>query len=1373
MSKEHLETDALNSSTTTGNAAPSLRAKTPQYVVGIGASAGGLESLEKLFQSLPLNIGMAFVVIQHLSPDFKSMMDELLARDTEMPIHRAEDGMEVHADQIYLLPPRKEIIIAAGCLHLSDKDPSKGLTLPIDRFFESLARECRDQAVGIILSGSGSDGSRGVVEIARAGGLVICESPLTAKFDGMPLSAQATGTVDVIVPPEQIGATLVKHRNNPLVIKEERGSGPAREGRVAPQGIEAIYELFRDEYDLDFSNYKDTTVLRRINRRLSLSETKNVDEYVERLRTDRSELNALYEDLLIGVTQFFRDKDAFDCLSQTLLPRMIADRDPSRTIRAWVAGCATGEEAYSVAILLHEAMEYARRPIQLKIFATDVHKSSLDFASRGIYHSDAIRHVSAARLQRFFVRKGNAYQISQDVRETIVFAPHNVLRDAPFTDLDLVTCRNMLIYFQSPAQQKCISMFHFGLNKGGLLFLGSSETPGELARDFETLDEHNKVFCKWTDAKHLSEVRIPYRGHPIQKLPAALRSFSRQPKFPDPTLLSSYDQLLNRFMPPSLLIDENRELVDTFGGAEAVLSMQARRPSLDVLDLLDSEIRTTVAGALQRVMKDGSQVRFSGVRMRTPRGEESFNLIVEGLRNPSANSVRYLLSFESLGTAPALPANYEQAPDTSQASRDHLHQVEDELRYTKENLQATIEELETSNEELQATNEELVASNEELQSTNEELHSVNEELYTVNAEHQKKISELAELNQDMNHILENTDVATIFLDKDLRVRKFTSRVRDIFDLLEQDLGRPISSFSHRIQFHELYQMLDRVLSNKVAFETDVTATDGTSYLIRILPYWVNSEVDGVVLTLVDVSALEELRGRLRWMSAIVESTEDAIIGGDLSGNITSWNSGAERLYGYRTEEVLGKHISLLVPEDRVHEIQGHLERIHRGERVKTIETVRKTCKGELLHVSLTISPVLNKQGRVVGTSKIARDITERIAADLEIRRQIQQREHFLAMLSHELRNPLGAVLSASRLMRDERSSPETIMLAAETVDRQAQRIGSLLDDLLDVARISQGKIELQRDLVQLSNLVDDVRETTAPVLAKHESRLIMDCQDQSLWVEGDKSRLVQILVNLIHNAAKYSPRGSPIETMFRRNNGWAEISVLDHGVGISSEFLPKIFEPFVQSDETLHRSDGGLGVGLTLVKSLVELHGGRVEAHSSGRNQGSEFLVYLPLTTKPVPPTDILRRDESRHKPSRCSIVLVEDLEDNRQMMESLLALEGHHVTTASNGEEGYQMIRELRPDLALVDIGLPGIDGYEVAQRIRQDESYANVVLVALTGYGRQSDIDQALKAGFDAHLVKPVSETAISSIISVRFGCRGAEDQNQLANLTDDRTV
>jgi two-component system, chemotaxis family, CheB/CheR fusion protein len=557
------------------------------HIVGVGASAGGLESLERFFARVPPDTGMAFVVLQHLSPDFKSLMDELLSRHTRMPIRHAEHEMLVEPNTIYLLPPMKEMIVRQRRLLLSDRDPRSGLTLPIDLFLRSLAHDAGEQAVAVILSGSGSDGSRGVQEISKAGGTVFCESPDTAQFNGMPLSAIRTGLVDHVLPPDELAGAVA------ALASPDRKPAARREAADDERGVDVIMRLLRDEYGIDFTHYKASTVSRRIERRLALNRSIDIDMYVEQLRSDPRELSSLYEDLLIGVTRFFRDDMAFQALEHRVVPDIVDRVPPEEQIRVWVPGCATGQEAYSVAMLFHERLIARRRPLKLKILATDVHKTSLDVASTGIYTAEHVQGVGRDRLKRFFTRRPEGYQVSQALRESIVFAPHNLIRDAPFTKLDLITCRNLLIYFQPHAQKTVLTLFHFALKPGGVLFLGSSESPGGLLDEFDTLDEQSKLFRKRRDLGLPRDVRLPLPRSTTPRAPFVPPAPRRSAV--SPHLLSAYDRLLDRFMPPSFLVDEHGTLVDTFGGVESLLNVKARRPSQNLLDLV-----TTTCGSSSR-----------------------------------------------------------------------------------------------------------------------------------------------------------------------------------------------------------------------------------------------------------------------------------------------------------------------------------------------------------------------------------------------------------------------------------------------------------------------------------------------------------------------------------------------------------------------------------------------------------------------------------------------------------------------------------------------------------------------------------------------------------------------------------------------------
>ncbi len=956
--------------------------KATTTIVGLGASAGGLESLERVFSELPDEPGLAFVIVQHLSPDFRSLMDEILGRQTSMSVGIANDGEQVVANRVYLLPPGNEMTIEAGRLKLHDKAADQKLSFPIDRFFESLAADAGRRAVAVVLSGTGSDGSRGIRSINRNGGTVLVERPDTAKFDGMPLTAAATGVADRVLAATEIGQYLR------MLGADEQGRY-GRDGDRSVGVLQSILWLLHESTGIDFSLYKTTTVARRVDRRTALVGLDSSEKYLERLRSDPDEVDALYCDLLIGVTEFFRDPEVFDAIEKRILPEILTAVATNEELRIWVAGCATGEEVYSLAMLVAEAHERLERPLKAKILATDIHQGSLAVASAGVYPAERIATISEARRDRFFDEVPGGYRVKNDLRKIVVFASHDLTRDAPFTRMHMVTCRNMLIYLEPPAQRTVLSLLHFGLQVDGVLVLGMSETPDVLANEFTGIDERLRIFRKLRDVR-LSEsveaLRVRSAGAATK-----LRPLSQAASTGEASLIDVYDRLLDRFMPPSLLIESNYSLVDVFAGAEQFLVVPKRRPSQNVLEMLPPELASAVSAAVHHALANRDEARFTRVRIEQDSGEQVIRLGVTQVRSPRDSREHLLITLE-LDDAFEVTAEHDSAAARSRSdlSKQHVATLEGELAYTQEMLQATVEELQTSNEELQSTNEELVASNEELQSTNEELHSINEELYTVNAEHQKRLAELHESNSDMRHLLDGTDVGILFLDDRLHIRRFTNRIAPVFRITESDIGRSLSDFAPNLERPGLMQDIESVLLGGKSLEEEVRGEGGETYYLRVQPYHPPSTragaedeaddaesgaIGGVVITTTDITGLVAARIDVARLIAIVESSSDSIIGKDLDGTIRSWNKGAESLYGYTSEEAIGRSILMLFPDEQEHEFEEFMEKIRRGERINRVETMRCTKEGENVEVEVTISPILAPDGEIVGASSIARDVS--------------------------------------------------------------------------------------------------------------------------------------------------------------------------------------------------------------------------------------------------------------------------------------------------------------------------------------------------------------------------------------------------------------
>ena len=1323
----------------------------PRYVVGIGASAGGLDPLTRFFDYLPADTGIAFVVVQHLSPDFKSLMDELLARHTRLPIQLVADGMPVHGDHIYLIPPRKEMIISGGRLLLSESDRQQELSLPIDVFFRSLAQDCGPRGIAIVMSGGGSDGSRGICDVHAAGGLVLVQDPDTAQFDGMPRAARDTGVADYLLAPEDMPQVLLRHADQ---VGEAGAPGrkDGRDGALVP-GIEGIYRMLEDEYGIDFTHYKPSTVTRRIERRIGLARSEDIDEYLKRLRQERDELDALYRDLLIGVTRFFRDEPAFDLIERRIVPELVQRKTDGSPLRVWVAGCATGEEAYSIAIVLQEVLaRFGHRPVQ--IFATDVHRGSLERAARGIYDEEAVSNVSPERLARYFVQIGRTYQVIPELKQTIVFAPHNVIKDAPFTRVDLVSCRNMLIYLQPAIQQKVLSLFHFSLNRDGILFLGPSESPGALGRVYEIIDRQWQLYRKHSDVRTPVEPRLtPFvpAEKPIAPLPPLATG-----RYAIGQLLGTYDSLLDEFMPPSLLVTERGELVQTFGGASTFLRLRDGRQGLDVLDLVEGELKVVLMGGLKRALAQSAPVVFKAVRFDGG-DETSHRVTIRRVQGRAASRPHILISFEPLEAMPARVSATASEIELDHVSQQQLNALEAELLYTKETLQAAIEEREASNEELQASYEELQASNEELQSTNEELQSVNEELYTVNAEYKRKIAELTELTNDMDNLLSSTEVGTIFLDRQLKIRKFTPQIGEAFNLVVHDIGRPIDAFAHNLEYPELADDLAQVLRNGQPIERELRDVRGKGFFLRVLPYRVKGTIDGVVLTLIDVSGLraaEDALFRERYLlNSLLRTVPDAIYFKDARGRFIRTNDAMARRLGLPDANAIAGKTAFDLPDpETALALQREDDVVLRTGEAQHYRLERR-AGGDAQEAwdLVTRLPLRDGDGRTVGITVIFRDVTAQKLAEDKIHEAVRRRDQFLAMLSHELRNPLGAMVTAMAILKKNGESDGDRGKFLGILERQTRQMTRLLDDLLEASRVTQNKIELRQEIIDLCAVARDAAEAARIQMETQGLAFTADIDGGPIYVKGDSSRLEQIHANLLSNAAKYTPRSGYVTLSVRRDDGEAVIRVRDSGMGIPPDMLESVFDLFVQSSRTLDRAGGGLGLGLTLVRSLVTMHGGTVIAHSAGEGKGSEFVVRLPLADAPA----ATARDASgatvraplADRPIR--VLVVEDNADSRETLCALLDRAGFECQAADTGAAAMALLDAMAPTIVILDVGLPGMDGFQIARQIRRDARYVGVRLIALTGYGQAADRRAAEEAGFDIHLVKPVDPTRLISLL------------------------
>ncbi len=835
----------------------------PTLYVGVGASAGGLEALETFFTHMSPQSGCAFIVIQHLSPDYKSLMVELLSKRTAMTVRRAEEGMLVERDTVYLIPPKKQLTIFHRRLILQDLDHSRGINLPIDIFLRSLADDQAEKSVGIILSGTGSDGVRGIRAIKEAGGVVMVQSEETAKFDGMPRAAMATGLADVVLPPDELAAKLASIARHPVATLVERPPAMLSD----EDGLNRVFALLREHARVDFTYYKPSTVLRRIDRRLAVNQMNDVREYVHLLETRPNEVNCLFRELLIGVTSFFRDREVFEELEQKVLPELL-EANANREMRFWVAGCSTGEEAYTLAILARECMEKLKLRGNLKIFATDIDREAIVHAGNGVYPESIAADLPPGMLTKYFNRKDDRYQVIRPLREMVVFAQHNLIKDPPFTNIDLLSCRNLLIYLQPVLQQKVMDYMNFSLNAGGVLLLGNSETTGDASGFFEPVSHKNKIY------RSRGKRRAPTEGN-LVTVPGEVLARPVQARFGRGAHLMSMreeERMLERliqavaedFLPLVMVVNEKMEVLHIAGNPDGFLRLSPGKLINDLPRLAVKELAIPLATGLQKVFTSETEVKYSNVHLPGPDEARVVQLRLRLLPTKKGQeTLAAVFILPSHAAAQDRSGAKVQEYDLGRESEQRIRDLEQELQFTKENLQATIEELETSNEELQATNEELLASNEELQSTNEELQSVNEELHTVNAEYQSKIFELTEMTNDLHNLMATTRIGTLFLDENLEIRKFTPEVARVIRILESDIGRPLADLTHKLIDVDIMAIVRDVEASGQAKELEVASIDDEWYLMRVLPYEIGTSASsGVVLTFTDIGPLKKAQKAL-------------------------------------------------------------------------------------------------------------------------------------------------------------------------------------------------------------------------------------------------------------------------------------------------------------------------------------------------------------------------------------------------------------------------------------------------------------------------------------------------------------------------------
>jgi two-component system CheB/CheR fusion protein len=1334
---------------------------------------------------MPADTGMAFVIVLHLSPDHHSVADRIIQHATTMPVLQVTDTCPIAPDHVYVISPANQLSMSDGCLTVIPASRPVGSHVAIDLFFRDLADVHKEYAFCVVLSGTGSDGAVGLSRIKEQGGVTMAQAPSDAEFDGMPSAAIATGMVDVVLPVADIPLKLVELWRNSQTIRlpppndmHLPSDTPEQDRAAAEQLLQDILVLLRTRTGHDFKHYKRATVLRRIERRMQVTAQPDLAAYMSYLESDPGEADSLLGDMLIGVTNFFRDREAFEALERHVLSALMGDEtlQPKREhVRIWSAGCSTGEEAYSLAILCTEHQKLEAHPLKLQVFATDIDARAITTGRAGLYPEAIVTDVPPTRIRQYFVKDAHGYRVRKEIRDKVLFAKHSLLSDPPFSQIDLIVCRNLLIYLDREIQREILEMFHFALRPGGFLFMGSSESAEACPHLFTPVDKRNRIFRAKAAGGAAGRTPKMLRGSfTLSTVPASspLVPMSRKVAWGD-----IHHRALEPRLPPSMIIDAQADILHMSEGAGRFLRYVAGEMSRNLLVLIMPQLRLELRTTLFQAQQSGEAVHSAKVPVHDAAGGCLVEITAEPYRDGVTEQEVRLVVF----TVSQIDADRADTGQRPPAEDQALKNLQEELHRTRMHLQDTIEqsevsseELKASNQDMQAINEELRSASEELETSKEELQSINEELLTVNYELKAKVEETDKINDYLANLIASTDIATVFVDQNMHIRWFTPKATDIFNMLPVDTGRSLLDITHRLNYPQLVSDAAEVFETLTIMEQEVSSTDDRWYIARLLPYRSSeSHIDGTVLTFIDITKRREIEEDLRIgqerMRLVAESTHDfAIIILDENGLITDWNTGAELIFGYTGAEVLGAYYDLIfVPEDReagvAHNQLQHAREHGRGEDERW--HVRKN--GSRFYSSGEIT--LLRAENVSGFVKIARDLTGHKRLHEAQTKQLADnqtsslmKDEFFAVMSHELKHPLNLIQLNAQVLRrapaviSTDSTRKAVNAICEAVTSQAR----IIDDLLDVARVRTGKLELKRRLLDLVALLRDIHVAVRREYPDVQVTLqVPPPEAPALIVDGDPTRLEQVIWNLLHNALKFTPSDPVIRLVLTQVGNQAQLEVIDNGVGLSAAESEHVFDLFAQGTPKgpAHQRDG-LGIGLALVRQLAQAHGGNAKARSAGPGHGATFTVLLPLSER-VPPVSEQAPSVGQGRLKGVKVLLVDDSPEVLEVMRLLLDTEAATVTSFSDPLRALKAAMDEPFDVIISDIGMPEMNGHQLMQALRQSTLHADTPAIALTGYGPGHGPHELRSAGFDRHLTKPVQyEDLVETIEAL---CRKALEQ------------
>ncbi len=1362
-------------------------------VVGIGASAGGLEAFIALFSKMPADTGMAFVLIQHLDPTHKSLSAAIIAKSTLLKVQEVKDGARVKPNNIYLIPPNHNLSIKQGILNLLPRSEVASQNMSIDIFFKSLAQDQKNRAVGVVLSGTGSDGTLGLKAINAEGGICLVQAPKSAQYDGMPQNAIAAEVADFILPPPDLAKELTRIATNPLVISPEKAAETESgfeeaitKETLADPSLQKIFSLLRAQTNIDFTNYKQATLSRRILRRMVVLKLRDLKSYTGYLKTHPEEVHSLYNEFLINVTEFFRDPEAYKKLTEVVYPQLIKDK--TKPIRIWVPGCSTGEEVYSIAISLMEFMEAHGAKNTIQIFASDISEYCVKKARAGFYLENIASNVSKERLKRFFDKTHDGYKVRKMVRDICLFSKHDVTNDPPFGNLNLISCRNLLIYFGLKLQKRVLSLFHFALSPNGFLWLGKAETPAGFPKLFSGVNKASKIYSK-TNVRTPNNFNFPARSTIRPKLEIPAKIIVTDIPVASDQFQKDVDKIiLSRFAPPSVLVNDDMEILQFRGRIGPFLEPAAGAPSNYLFKMARPEILFGLRSAVQSAKKGNKTVRKEGLHFHVE--GKAKELTIEVLitdPNAPAKDRNYLILFEEHSTTTLrdtknINKNSKKVlGKKSQAVKDQqitellleLSEHKEYQRTLNEQYDATREELTSTIEELQSTNEEFQSTNEELETAKEELQSTNEELTTVNDEMQIRNADLMTMGSDLNNFLVSTEIPILMVGNDKLIRRFTPNAEKAFNLIPSDVGRPVGHIKSPFGL-DFDSLITEVSQKLITKEIEAQNEKGSWKRVQIRPYrTIDNRIDGVIISLVDIESLKQreksAQEEIAYVNSISETVPLPLAVLDTELKLMSANQAFYKHFEISDQPQRKDIFRILqMPESGLKDLRERLNQVIKSE----TPLVEFEVNFDVRHIGPKSFLLSANKIQWTGAEPLSvllsfLDISERklfeeernqlLLSEREARFEAEKanrtKDLFLATLSHELRTPLSAILTWAQLIHMGKVDFEKAKQGAFVIEQNAKTQNQLIDDLLDVSRITMNKLALEIKEINPADGINAAVNSVLPLAEKKSIHIETFFSPRPIWILGDLVRMQQIIWNLLTNAIKFSPKNSRIvvrlDSLENQSKHWAQIKVIDQGKGIPEEFLPQIFNRFSQADRTSTRVHGGLGLGLSIVRSLVELQGGTVQVENSRDGTGAIFTTTFPL----IPGyTAIVESKSQSQSLEGLRILFVEDDESTREAMAIYLKSFGAELVVVESVKEALNIFSEFKPEILISDIAMPGESGYDLIRKIRElsPEQGGDIPALALTAYATAEDSKRALSAGFQVHMGKPVEINNLIHVVS-----------------------